>query len=50
MVKNEFKTYDEMNKPELWAEIEILVNCGHYSGTDKELFLNLIKEWGLRHG
>ena len=43
------KTYDEMSKEELWNEIKVLVDSANYTDTDKELFLNLIKEWGKRN-
>lgn len=42
------KNYEDMTKVELWSEIFLLVDSTHFSDTDKDLFLKLIQEFGLR--
>ena len=48
MNRNEFKVYDEMDKKELWEEINYLVGSTSLTETDKELFLKCIEIWGSR--
>lgn len=40
--------YKSMSKGELWREIAVFVSSTHFSDGDKELFLKLIEEYGLR--
>lgn len=40
--------YRDMNKKELWREIEVLVEMTRFTEEDKGLFLDCIKEWGAR--
>jgi len=37
--------YKNMPKQEQWNELKILVSATHFTETDKDLFLKLIKEY-----
>lgn len=40
--------YKDYTTEELWKEITIFVDSGHYSSTDKALFIQLIEEFSKR--
>jgi len=42
------KTYKDRTKEDLWNEIKIIIESTHFSETDKEMIIKLIRTWSIK--